>query len=178
MAHRRCCGPWPQGSRLEPSHSSVDTGANAREGRRFPAATSCSLERSYFCSATTERTLDLLWRRLSIGGHLNECKRCCTAVVRYPAWIATIRQSTDSSHMQKKKFGDMTSCGTRHFPIFVVLVLLAFGCLALYSGFCGSVAYCIYDYGYTPLHQSKFQFATTEFSSENRKSSPTPVEWV
>ena len=36
--HKVSCGPWPQVGRLEPSLCSVDTGANARDGRRVLAA--------------------------------------------------------------------------------------------------------------------------------------------
>ena len=164
------CGPWSRWGRLEPSHSSVDAWANAQESRQHPAvirgpwprvgsfraipligghwskssrrspflcSDGCSLGRSNFCSASTERTIDLLKCRLSTGGHLR---------LLFGTQLGLPRSDNQQTHsICFLMVGDTTSCGTRHFPIFVILVLLAFGCLALYSGSCWSVAYFIYD---------------------------------
>ena len=70
----------------------------------------------------------------------------------------------------------MTSCGTRHFPIFVILVFLAFGCLALYSGFCGSVTYFIYDC--ICLVRSHFSASVNIPIRNGGVLKSDPVEWV
>ena len=158
-------------------------GANAQGGRQIPAAMGCSLGRSYVCSASAERTFNFAlastehrWTSVRLCRMVTKC--CCTAVVWYPARIATISESTDSSHLHCLKVGNMTSCGTRHFSSY----LLFWYC------FLWHVSFCILDFvslrhivfmivftwsGYKPPHQSILQFATTEFSSENGRSSPT-----
>ena len=109
----------------------------------------------------TKRTVDLLWRRLSTGGHLNKCEERSPNVVArllFGTQLGLPRSDNQQTHsICFLNVGGMTSCGTRHF-----------------SG----IRYFLYCWRrffvvYTPLHQTIFQFATMEFLSENRKPSPT-----